>query len=138
MDWTPIWNYTADNDLHVMAATFGKNVTGDSYPVLSITEYDGSKWNVQLNAGVMDGDVNIDIPKATTGAKVSEEIRILIAQGAGNAYNLTLASPTGDYICLPDGTKATSVQIVPTADKITELSLCNIGAGNIAVLSAEW
>lgn len=138
MDWTPIWNYTADNSQHVMVAKFDTNVTGNNYPVLSITEYDGRKWNVQLNVGVLTGDLNIDIPEATTGAKVSEEIRVLVAQGAGNSYNLTLASPTGDYICLPDGTKATSVQIVPTADKITELSLCNIGAGNIAVLSAEW
>lgn len=138
MDWFPTWNYSANNNTHTMVASFGQQVFGDSYPVLSVTEYDGSQWNVQVNCGVMDGDINIDLPETSVGAKVTEEVRILVAQGAGNAYNLTISSPTGDDIILPDGTKASSVQIVPTAEKITEISCCNVGAHNIGVLLAEW
>ena len=138
MDWVPSWNYTSDNKNHVMVATFGGEMVGGMYPALSITEYTGEQWNVQLNAGVLTGDLNIDLPEATTGAKVTEELRILVAQEAGNSYNLTLASPAGDNIQLPDGTRASSVQLIPTAGKISEISCANVGGRIIGVLIAEW
>ena len=138
MDWVPSWNYSADNNTHTMVAEFKSIPIGNGYPIISLSDTIG--WNVQINAGVMSGDVDIDLPAVLYGAtqKGSEEIRILIAQEAGNSYNLTLAAADGDEIQLTDGTRGTSVQIIPTAGKITELSLCNVSSRLIGVLTAEW
>ena len=133
MDYLPNWTYTADNSSHLMVGKIGVTEYGGGYPVVSLT--DAVRWNTQINAGILDADLTIDLPAFPHGVQ-TDEIRIVAGQGVGNAYNLVL-SCTDHLIETPDGNQDHTVNITIEGGKIAEISCCNVG-GIICTIITYW